>query len=222
LNAEDLNKSPQVPGRSTIGSIKLTDQNGDGIITNGGDFDDRVIMGNPFPDFTYGITNNFQYGNFDMSIVGSGSQGNQLLVRHIYSTANLDGVFNMVSEVKYRFRSVDNPGKGFYGTTVGGGNVTGIERDWMNSRFIADASFFAIKNVTLGYTIKSKSKLFKSARIYSSIQQLFVFTKYWGGPNPETSAQADGNGDGGNLSQGIDLSNYPIPRTYTLGINVNF
>jgi TonB-dependent starch-binding outer membrane protein SusC len=222
LNAEDLNKSPQVPGRSTVGSIKLTDQNGDGIITNGGDFDDRVIMGNPFPSFTYGITNNFQYGNFDMSIVGSGSQGNQLLVRHIYSTANLDGVFNMVSEVKYRFRSVENPGKGFYGTTVGGGNVTGIERDWMNSRFIADASFFAIKNVTLGYTIKSKSKLFKSARIYSSIQQLVVFTKYWGGPNPETSAQGDGNGDGGNLSQGIDLSNYPIPRTYTLGINVNF
>ena len=222
LNAEDLNKSPQVPGRSTVGSIKLTDQNGDGIITNGGDFDDRVIMGNPFPNFTYGITNNFQYGNFDMSIVGSGSQGNQLLVRHIYSTANLDGVFNMVSEVKYRFRSVDNPGKGMYGTTIGGGNVTGIERDWMNSRFIADASFFAIKNVTLGYTIKSKNKLFKSARIYSSIQQLYVFTKYWGGPNPETSAQADGNGDGGNLSQGIDLSNYPIPRTYTLGINVNF
>lgn len=221
-NAEDLKNSPQVPGRSVVGSIKLTDQNGDGIITNGGDFDDRVIMGNPFPKFTYGITNNFSYGNFDASIVGSGSQGNQLLVRHIYSTANLDGVFNMVEGVKYRFRSVDNPGKGMYGTTVGGGNVTGIERDWMNSRFIADASFFTIKNVTVGYTIPKKNKIFKSARIYTSVQQLYVFTKYWGGPNPETSAQGDGNGDGGNLSPGVDLSNYPVPRTYTLGINLNF
>jgi TonB-dependent starch-binding outer membrane protein SusC len=221
-NQADLDASPKVPGRSTIGSIKLTDQNGDGIITNGGDFDDRVIMGNPFPKFTYGLTNNFSFGKFDASIIGSGSYGNSLLVRHIYSTANLDGVFNMVAEAKYRFRSEANPGKGFYGTTVGGGNVTGIERDWMNSRFIADASFFTIKNVTVGYTLNKANKVYKSARIYASAQQLFVFTKYWGGPNPETSANGAGNGDGGNLSQGVDLSNYPVPRTFSLGVNFNF
>ncbi|MGV3642342.1 MAG: SusC/RagA family TonB-linked outer membrane protein [Adhaeribacter sp.] len=222
MNAEDLRTSPQVPGRSTVGSIKLTDQNGDGIITNGGDNDDRVIIGNPFPDFTYGITNNLYYGKFDFSVTGSGSYGNELLVRHLYSTANLDGVFNLVDEVKYRFRSPENPGKGFYGTTVGGGNVTGIERDWMNSRFIADASYFTIKNITLGYTFGAVNKLFHSARLYGSVQQAFVFTKYWGGPNPETSANGAGNGDGGNLSQGVDLSNYPVPRTFTLGVNVNF
>jgi TonB-linked SusC/RagA family outer membrane protein len=222
MNEEDLANSPQVPGRSTVGSIKLTDQNGDGIITHGGDMDDRVIIGNPFPKFTYGITNTLNYGNFDLAVVASGSHGNQLLVRHLYSTANLDGVFNLVKEVKYRFRSEENPGKGFYGTTVGGGNVTGIERDWMNSRFIADASFFSIKNITLGYTINAANRVFRSARLYASVQQAFVFTKYWGGPNPETSAQGNGQGDGGNLSQGIDLSNYPVPRTYTLGVNLNF
>jgi len=221
-NAEDLKNSPQVPGRSTVGSIKLKDQNGDGIITYGGDNDDRVIIGSPFPKFTYGITNNFRYGNFDFSVIGSGSYGNQLLVRHLYSTANLDGVFNLVKEVQYRWRSEANPGKGFYGTTVGGGNVTGIERDWINSRFIADASFFTIKNITLGYTIGAVNKAFKSARLYTSIQNVYVFTKYWGGPNPETSGNGAGDGDGGNLSQGVDLSNYPVPRTYTLGINLNF
>ncbi|MEO5996078.1 MAG: TonB-dependent receptor [Chitinophagaceae bacterium] len=222
LNAADLAKSPQVPGRSAVGTIKLKDVNGDGIITYGGNKDDRVIVGNPFPKFTYGITNTLQYGKFDFTVVGSGSYGNQLWVRHLYSTANLDGVFNMVKEVKYRFRSVANPGKGFYGTTVGGGNYTGIERDWNNSRFVADASFFTIKNVTLGYNVAIKNKIFSSARLYASVQQVYVFTKYWGGPNPETSAQSDGNGDGGNLSQGVDLSNYPVPRTYTFGINVNF
>ena len=221
-SADDLLKSPKVPGRSTVGSIKLRDINGDGVITLGGNQDDRAIMGSPFPKFIYGITNTLQYGNFDFTIVGSGSYGNQLLVRHLYSTANLDGVFNLVKEVKYRFRSETNPGKGFYGTTVGGGNVTGIERDWMNSRFIADASYFSIRNITLGYNVGIKNKIFRSARIYTSIQQVYTFTKYWGGPNPETSAQGDGNGDGGNLSQGVDLSNYPVPRTYTLGINVNF
>src|SRR5687768_18600905 len=73
-----------------------------------------------------------------------------------------------------------------------------------------------------GYSINAANKFFKSARIYASIQQVYVFTKYWGGPNPETSAQADGQGDGGNLSQGVDLSNYPVPRTWTLGVNLNF
>jgi len=222
LNAVDLANSPQVPGRSTIGSIKLTDQNGDGDITNGGDNDDRVIIGSPFPKYTYGITNTLTYENFDFTVVASGSHGNQLLMRHLYSTANLDGVFNLVDQVKYRFRSEENPGKGFFGTTVGGGNVTGIERDWMNSRFIADASFFTIKNITLGYNIRTGNKIFQSARLYASVQQAWVFTKYWGGPNPETSAQPNGDGDGGNLSQGLDLSNYPVPRTYSLGVNLNF
>ncbi|MCG8321889.1 MAG: TonB-dependent receptor [Cytophagales bacterium] len=221
-NEEDLANSPQVPGRSTVGSIKLRDVNGDGIITRGGDNDDRAIIGNPFPDFTYGITNTLRYGDFDLSVVGTGSHGNEVMVRHLYSTTNLDGVFNLMKEVKYRFRSVENPGKGFFGTTVGGGNVTGIERDWMNSRFVTDASFFTIRNVTLGYTIDEPAKFIRSARIYTSIQNLYVFTDYWGGSNPETSMQNNGQGDGGNLSQGVDLSGYPVPRTYTVGVNLNF
>lgn len=223
-DAADLANSPVIAGRSMVGNIKLKDVNGDGQITNGGDKDDRTIIGNPFPKFTYGITNNLEYKNFDLSISGSGSYGNQLIVRHLYSTANLDGVFNMVEEVKYRFRTPENPGKGFYGITNAklGGNYTGVERDWMNSRFVADASYFTIKNITLGYNIGVKNKVFKSARLYASVQQVYVFTKYWGGPNPETSAQGDGNGDGGNLSQGVDLSNYPVPRTWTLGVNLNF
>ncbi|MDF9794915.1 TonB-linked SusC/RagA family outer membrane protein [Catalinimonas alkaloidigena] len=222
LNQADLDNSPQVPGRSTVGSIKLVDINGDGVITRGGDNDDRAIMGSPFPDFTYGITNNFRYGNFDLSIVGTGSHGNELLVRHLYSTTNLDGVFNLMKEVKYRFRSPENPGKGFFGTTVGGGNVTGIERDWMNSRFVADASFFTIRNITLGYTFEELGSVFRSARLYTSIQNAYIFTDYWGGSNPETSMENDGDGDGGNLSQGVDLSGYPVPRTYTIGVNLNF
>ncbi len=221
-NAADLASSPQVPGRSVVGSIKLKDANGNGVIDYGGNNDDRVIMGNPFPDFVYGITNNVTYGDWDFNIIGSGSYGNQLLVRHLYSTANLDLPFNVVVGVKDRFRSEANPGLGMYGTTVGGGNVTGIERDWMNSRFVADASYFTIRNITLGYTFAKPTKVYKSVRVYASCQQAYVFTNYWGGPNPETSAQSNGAGDGGNLSPGVDLSNYPVPRTFTVGANFNF
>ncbi|MGA0555564.1 SusC/RagA family TonB-linked outer membrane protein [Larkinella sp. VNQ87] len=232
-SAEELASSPIIPGRSAIGTVKMRDVNGDGVITYGGDADDRTIIGTPFPKFTYGIVNNLTYGNWDFSIVGSGSYGNQLWVRHLYSTANLDGVFNMVAGVKDRFRVKNDPvtnkpttviteGSGMFGATNGGGNFTGVERDWNSSHFLADASFFTIKNITLGYNIGAVNKFFKSARLYASVQQVYVFTKYWGGPNPETSAQGDGNGDGGNLSQGVDLSNYPVPRTYTIGVNLNF
>ena len=226
-NAEELKNSPVIPGRSAVGTIKFKDVNGDGVITYGGDQDDRAIIGSPFPKFTYGLVNTFQYGKFDLSVTGSGSNGNQLWIRHLYSTANLDGVFNLVAGVKDRFRvnkdgAVITPGAGQFGVSNGGGNFTGVERDWNSSQFLADASYFTIKNITLGYNIGAFDKYFKSARLYASIQQVYVFTKYRGGPNPETSAQGDGNGDGGNLSQGVDLSNYPVPRTYTLGINLNF
>ena len=221
-NAEDLANSPKIPGRSTVGSIKLEDVNGDGVITFGGDNDDRTIIGNPFPDFVYGFTNNFSWKNWDASIVASGSQGNQLYMRHLYSTANLDGVFNMVAKVKDRFRSPENPGEGIFGTTVGGGNVTGIERDWPNSNFVWDASYFTIRNITVGYTLKKLPKSVKSARLYASGQNMWVFTKYWGGSNPEVSMQNNGQGDGGNLSPGVDLAGYPVPRTITFGVNLNF
>jgi TonB-linked SusC/RagA family outer membrane protein len=226
-NAQELANSPIIPGRSAVGTIKFRDVNGDGVITYGGDADDRAIIGNPFPKFVYGLTNTFRYGNFDASIVGSGSYGNQLWVRHLYSTANLDGVFNLVAGVKDRFRvgsdgRVITPGAGQFGVTNGGGNFTGVERDWNSSQFMADASYFTIKNITLGYTFGPLNRFFKSARAYASIQQVYVFTNYWGGPNPETSGNNAGDGDGGNLSQGVDLSNYPVPRTYTLGVNLNF
>jgi TonB-linked SusC/RagA family outer membrane protein len=221
-NAEDLAKSPIIPGRSTVGSIKLEDINKDGVITFGGDRDDRTIIGNPFPDFSYGITNNFNWKNLDMSIVGSGSQGQDLYMRHLYSLANLDGVFNMVRKATDRFRSPSDPGEGIFGTTVGGGNVTGIERDWPNSNFVWDASFFTIRNITMGYTFTKLPKAIRSARIYASAQNVLVFTNYWGGQNPEVSMQSNGLGDGGNLSPGVDLGPYPVPRTITFGANINF
>jgi hypothetical protein len=143
-------------------------------------------------------------------------------MRHLYSLANLDGVFNMVRRAADRFRSPENPGEGIFGTTVGGGNVTGVERDWPNSNFVWDASFFTVRNITLGYTLSKLPNFVKSVRLYASAQNVWVFTNYWGGSNPEVSMQGNGQGDGGNLSPGIDLGPYPVPRTFTFGANINF
>lgn len=212
----DFNNSPKYVN-SQVGSIKFRDLNGDGVIKYGDTDGDKTVIGNPFPKFIFGFTNTFAYQNFDLAIVASGSYGNKIARMTTQGTANLDGVFNVLKEVQYRWRSPSNPGDGKYGKTTG---ATGDERDQFHSRFIENGSFLTIKNMTLGYTFNAqKWKAIKSLRLYGSVQQAFVFTGYKGA-NPEVSTDSNGNG-ASSLAQGLDFSAYPVPRTFTFGVNVN-
>ena len=215
VNQADYDSSPK-PVDSRVGSIKYRDLNNDKVITNGGDNDDRTVIGNPFPKFIYGFTNNFAYRNFDLSIVASGSYGNKILSLLDEGTTNLDGVFNVLRAVKDRWRSPANPGAGIYGTTTGS---TANERAWSSTHFLQSGSFLTIKNITLGYNIPLKNnKYLSNVRVYSSVQQAFVFTNYKGA-NPEVSTDANGN-PASALGQGLDYSAYPVPRTFTFGLNL--
>ena len=212
----DFDKSPKALA-SEVGTAKFRDINGDGKVTYGGapGTDDRTRIGNPFPKYLFGITNNFGYKNFDLSIVGSGSVGNDILVMTDQATANLDGVFNVLKEVKDRWRSPTNPGAGKYGKTTSG---TGNERDWLTTRFVSKGNFFTIKNITLGYNLPVKNNnVFRSVRLYASVQQAFVFTGYRGA-NPEVSGTLQGTSASA-LSLGYDWGTYPVPRTVTFGVN---
>ena len=132
--------------------------------------------------------------------------------------ANLDGPFNVMKEVKARWSSHDNHGAGLYGKTTSG---TSRERDIFHSRFVYDGSNLTIKNITLGYTLPANLIKFVSRlRVYASVQQAFVFSKYKYG-NPEVGVDFNGNSPGA-LLQGIDYSTYPVPRTFTFGLNINF
>ena len=213
----DYNNSPKAVD-SEVGTIKFRDINGDGQITYDDVNGDKTIIGNPFPDFIFGITNNFYYKNFDLSIIASGSVGNDIATPMEQGMTNLDGLFNVLADVKDRWRSETNPGTGKYGKTTGG---TGRERDQFHSRYVKDGSYLAIKNITLGYTFSPNSiKYINSLRLYASVQNPFIFTSYPYG-NPEVGV--DFNGDSpSSLLQGIDYSSYPVPRTFTVGLNVSF
>ena len=167
---------------------------------------------------TITITNNFYYKNFDLSVVASGSMGNDIASPMEQGMTNLDGLFNVLADVKDRWRSETNPGAGKYGKTTGG---TGRERDQFHSRYVKDGSYLAIKNITLGYTFPANAiKYINSLRLYASVQNPFIFTSYPYG-NPEVGV--DFNGDSpSSLLQGIDYSSYPVPRTFTIGLNVSF
>nr|WP_319511102.1 TonB-dependent receptor [uncultured Draconibacterium sp.] len=199
---------------SEVGTIKFKDVNDDGIITQGGDDDDRTVIGDPTPKFTFGMTNSFSYKNLDLSVVMAGAYGHDLIVWSDQSLANLDGNFNVYKDVADRWRSESNPGEGRYGKTTSG---TANERDWMSSRFVDDASYLTIKNLTLGYTIPTK--VFTSLRVFMSVQQLYTFTKYRGA-NPESSNTFYSGNSTSALTLGSDFSSYPVPRTISFGINI--
>ncbi len=205
----DFDNSPKHT-TSQVGTVKFRDVNNDGIIT----VDDATMIGNPHPKFIFGMTNTLQYKGFDFSATLSGTYGNDILRGSEQTLTNLDGVFNVLSDVKDRWRSPENPGKGRYGSLAAG--TTGLERDWWGSQMLYKASHISINNVTLGYGVPLNSNsALKRLRVYASIQQLHIFTRY-PGANPQVSVSTSSTG------LGIDGGSYPIPRTYTFGVNVGF
>ena len=210
-NQEEFDNSPKATP-SNVGTVKFKDVNSDGKISNQNLNGDRTIIGDPTPDFLIGINNSFSYKAWDLSITTSGSIGQDIANRFEQGATNLDGAFNILSEVKDRWRSEENPGSGKYGTTT---TATYMERDWFNSRFIHDGSFLTIKNITLGYNFPlRKTGIISELRLYASIQQVYTFTNY-NGNNPEVSNYESV------LQLGDDYSSYPVPRTYSFGINIS-
>jgi len=209
-DAEDLANSAKEKS-SDVGTIKMRDMNGDGII----DENDRTFIGDPNPDFLFGFTNNFTYGKFDLGISMAGAYGGDIILpaKWAYLT-NIDGARNVLAEASDRWRSEENPGSGKLPRTKTG--TTGLGRQ-VNSQWVEDGSYLSVKNITLGYRQPLKNAGFISQiRFYASVQNVFFITKY-SGMNPEISL--DGL-DGASI--GIDENAYPVPRTFSLGLNVIF
>ena len=200
-------------GLSDVGTIKVADINGDGVID---DVNDRTFIGDPTPTFTGGFSNYFVYKKFDFSISTAFSVGGQILnaAKWAYQT-NLDGSRVPLAAAADRWRSVDNPGSGIYPRTKTG--TTGLGRS-VNSQWLENASYFTVKNISLGYTFNLRDKfILKNLRLYASVQQAFVITGY-SGMNPEINFA----GQDATLGLKVDENAYPVPRTYSFGITASF
>ena len=214
MTQEEFDTQP-VGATSMVGTARFADISGpdgvpDGII----DSNDRTFIGDPNPDFIYGITNNLSYGNFDLSIVMAGTVGNDISDNQFQSSENFDGVFNIRRGYADRWRSLENPGSGHYPRTRAG--TTADYRNFTD-RQVFKGTYLAVKNITLAYNIPlPENKFVKTARVNFSTQNPFIFTKY-PGMNPEVGI-AGLNG----LNQGRDFTSYPISRIYTMGLNVSF
>ncbi|WP_080903759.1 TonB-dependent receptor [Parabacteroides sp. Marseille-P3160] len=204
------NETYALQPNAQAGDPKFVDVNGDGKI----DSDDRTIIGNANPDFTFGLTNNFFYKGFDLSIFFQGAVGYDLL-----NMTRMNLEWNRTEEALNRWTptntNTDIPRNGFYYSQYGG---------YINDHFIENASYVRLKNLTLGYTIPFK-KIISNMRVFAQAENLFTITGYSGwDPEVDTKAYETG-GNGGQTANGgvgLDFNSYPAMRTYTLGLNVTF
>ena len=199
-----LESTPHHPA-AKVGSYIYRDINGDEMITS----DDRQIIGNPWPDFTFGFNSRFQYRNFDLSFQLQGVQGYDVYLNNAFTYFNHEAWTNMHRDL---LAGVNDPQNSSYAWP----NIDPGESLWQSStQKFADASFVRLRNLTLGYTIPEAFTGFAPIRIYGSAQNLFTITDY-PGYNPEVDDEAT------TLQIGKAWSEYPLPKSYVLGINLTF
>lgn len=200
------------------GDVRFIDLNGDGKI----DDKDRRHIGNPFPDFTYGLQAACNWRHFDLSVLTQGVQGNDVyfLYGNFAWETQLRG-FNSYRTVLDRW-TPDNTDTQIPRVSVDDRN--GNRRS--STRFLADGSYLRVRNITLGYDLKTLLCLDQlgELRLYGTVQNAFTFTRY-PGLDPEIQANANdtrGLGLASDLAVGIDWGTVPSPRTFILGAKMVF
>jgi TonB-linked SusC/RagA family outer membrane protein len=207
-NDAELTKAPKIGNAlyDNVGDPKFYDKSGDGKIVLA---DDRVIVGDPNPDFIYGWSNNFSYKNFDLSFYVQGSYGNEIL-NALRAETNVSSLWaSQRADMKDRWTQMNNT------SDIPRARVN-ISSEFRNSSWlIEDGSYVRLKNVTLGYNIPV-NKYFRNLRIYVSGQNLLTITDY-SGFDPEVNSQGTSN-----LNLGVDYNSYPMARTFIVGLNIGF
>ena len=207
-------KAVQIPGYTRAGVFNFKDVNGDGKINAS----DRTIIGNPHPDFTYGLNVNLGYKNWDLTVFAQGVQGNELFNYLKYWTD-----FNTFQGNRSRDM--------LYNSWKKQGDVAQLPRlnandtfsQQISTYFVEDGSYMRIKNIQLTYTVPTtvlkKIKL-SSMQIYVQGQNLLTLTKYKG-LDPDINIRNSG-ADNQDIHMGIDEGAFPVAKSYNVGLRVGF
>ncbi|MEI7585531.1 TonB-dependent receptor [Runella sp.] len=210
---EEVNNNPKQHPRVQPGDFRYQDADGNGTITSA----DRTIVGNPWPDFTWGMGNQFSYKSLRLNISINGSQGNEIYFQGGEVSLNGAGVQNQLGTMADRWRSETSPGAGLYSRAIRNDYAFGFSAG--TTKFLFDGSYVRIRNVNLSYafpqSVVNKLKM-QALSVYADATNLYTFTNY-PGYDPEGSTTGD------NIARsGIDFFAYPNPRTYTVGLRVTF
>ncbi|PKD21669.1 SusC/RagA family TonB-linked outer membrane protein [Salegentibacter salinarum] len=190
------------------GDLRYIDQNNDGVINDM----DKINIGDPNPDLTYGINLSFTYKALDFSLRANGVAGNQI----VQSYRNQSSQFA-------------NHTTAIFDRWTGEGSSNTMPRLTLDNRnftrfsdiYVQDGDFLRLSNLTIGYDIAQVAENIglTKMRIYASALNLYTFTNY-DGMDPEVGYGISENNY--SFSSGVDLGYYPRPRTLMLGLNVTF
>ncbi len=193
------------------GDVRFVDQNNDGVIDDA----DRVMLGNPIPDFELGLQLNVSWKGIYANMTMAGKFGQQVMRSYRSFADSFDQ--NYTTEVFGRWH-----GEGTSNTQPRLTSIAHRNQQFVSDIYMHDADFLRITNLTVGYDFKTLGSLqsFKwltGAQVYMSVNNLYTFTKY-AGMDPE----AAWGGDDTPWATGIDLGLYPLPRTVMFGVNITF
>ena len=188
------------------------DENGDPVFRdndNSGSIDanDKAMIGKPMPDFTYGITLTANYKNFDLLVFGNGSVGNDVFMSYSYNS------IRYALKEMYDQRWTPSNTNAKYARP----QLTNADKYGLSDAYVFDGSYFRIKQIQLGYTFPKqwlKKILVENLRVYASLDNFFLFTKY-PGLDPEVSSTTTSG-------MGVDYGNYPTTKKVVFGLSVTF
>lgn len=214
-NQAEIDGHASQPGAEP-GDVKFRDVNGDGVI----DADDRTYIGDPWPDFDFGLSFNGGYRNVDFSMSLYGVIGQELYNSNRAYLETMNGEWNSHTGTLDRWT-----GEGTSNTmprAVRGGRNDNTRP---STRFIDKADFLRIQNVQVGYTLPSdllNRMGVRNIRVYGNVQNLYTFSSYFN-YNPDTLGGQGFNNDSMNpLGFGVDTGSVPIPTIFQAGVDINF
>lgn len=192
-------------GYNEKGKIKYKDVNPDGKLT----IADKTYIGDPNPDFIYGLNSNMSYKNFELNIFLQGTYGNDLFNASAVSYAyDFVSGMNMIKELLTNSWTQNNINAKY--PKIGTNTSVNV-----SNRFIEDGSYLRVKNIQLAYNVPfskfSAKNVIQSLQIYASGQNLLTFTKY-SGWDPEVNSSG----------LGIDNKTYPMSKSLTFGLRARF
>ena len=199
-------------GDAQAGDVRIIDQNGDNVI----DLSDRTVIGNPNPDYTFGINLSVRYKSFSLSALVNGVYGNEIINGNLIQMGNAEGLFrNILSDAYHGAWRPEKPSNSY--PRIGYLGNDGPEFLAISDRYVEDGSYLRLNNVTIGYDLPiGENNTIKGANIYVTGQNLLTLTNY-GGYDPEiTSFMWTG------LISGVDWNGPPNSRNILIGLNLNF
>lgn len=203
-SASDIANSPKnTLATVTPGDLKFVDVDGDQQITTA----DRTMIGNPIPDFTYGLSLGVSYKNFDLSVDMMGQYGNEIY--RTWDNYNWSQ-FNYMSARMNRWHGEGTSNSEPLLNTKH--TINNLNSDY----YIEDGSFFRIRNIQLAYSFDKEllQKIHLQAlKLYVNAQNLKTW-KNNTGYTPELGGSA--------TAFGVDGGSYPMPAVYTFGVNLTF